>query len=313
LAAVLVTGGAGFIGSHLVRALVSQGDRVRVFDNLTTGRRDHLEGVEAELIVGDIRDLEELEGATRGTEAVYHLAAMISVAETMADPLTCYEVNLRGSLNVLEAARLVGVRAVVLASSAAVYGGTEGRVREALPARPISPYGATKLAMEEAAALFARAYGLPTVSLRLFNVYGPRQSPDSPYAAVIPRFIRRLLEESPLTIDGDGKQTRDFVYVDDVVRAMRLAAEKAAGATGPFNVGTGSSTSVQALADRLQALIPGRPAPTHGPPRPGDIRHSASDIRLAKAALGYRPEVALERGLRVTVQWFRECLRNAGP
>ncbi len=310
---VLVTGGAGFIGSHLVRALASRGQRVRVLDNLTTGRREHLEGVDAELVVGEIRDLAALERATQGVDAVYHLAAMISVAETMADPLTCYDVNLRGSLNVLEAARRAGAKAVVLASSAAVYGGAEGRVGEATPTQPLSPYGASKLAMEEAAALFTRAYGLPAVPLRLFNVYGPRQSPDSPYAAVIPLFIRGLLNNVPLTIDGDGEQTRDFVYVEDVVEAMILAAEKAADVTGPFNIGTGRSTSILELADSLRSLIPSQQAPVFGPPRPGDIRHSASDIRLAKAALGYRPETALEEGLGVTVQWFRECLRNVGP
>jgi len=312
LAAVLVTGGAGFIGSHLVRALASRGHRVRVLDNLSTGRREHLEGVEAELVVGEIRDAGAVAEASRGVDTIYHLAAMISVAETMADPLTCYDVNLKGSLNVLKAAREAEAKAVVLASSAAVYGGAEGRVREATPARPLSPYGASKLAMEEAAALFARAYTLPTISLRFFNVYGPRQSPDSPYAAVIPLFIRRLLDDRPLTIDGDGQQTRDFVYVEDVVRAMMLAAEKAAAVTGPFNIGTGRSVSISALARVLQALIPAGGEPGHGPPRPGDIRHSASDIRLAKAALGYRPEVALKQGLKVTVQWFRECLRNAG-
>jgi UDP-glucose 4-epimerase len=167
--------------------------------------------------------------------------------------------------------------------------------------------------MEGAAALFAAAYALPAVSLRLFNVYGPRQSPDSPYAAVIPLFIRHMLDGKPVTIDGDGKQTRDFVFVEDVVRAMMLAAENAPRVAGPLNIGTGSSVSVLALARALQALFPGSPAPDHGAPRPGDIRHSASDLRQAGAALGYRPEVTLEQGLRGTVQWFRECQKTAGP
>lgn len=313
MASALVTGGAGFIGSHLVRALAARGDRVRVLDDLSTGRQGNLDGVEAELVVGDIRSPEAVAQAARGVDTVYHLAAMISVAETMADPLTCYDVNLRGSLNVLEGARKAGARAVVLASSAAVYGAAEGRVREDSPTRPLSPYGASKLAMEGAAALYAEAYQLPTVSLRPFNVYGPRQSPDSPYAAVIPLFIRRLLDGAPLTIDGDGRQTRDFVFVGDVVRAMILAAERAAGATGPINIGTGRAVSILSLAGALRSLIPAREPPAHGPPRPGDIRHSASDIRLARSALGYRPEVALEQGLKVTVQWFRECPRNVAP
>jgi UDP-glucose 4-epimerase len=307
-----VTGGAGFIGSHLVRALADRGDHVRVVDNLTTGRRENLAGVEAELVVGDIRDPAALARASRGAEAVYHLAAMVSVADTMGDPLTCYEVNLTGSLRVLEAAREAGVRAVVLASSAAVYGAAEGRVRETSPARPVSPYGAAKLAMEGAAALYATAYHVPAVSLRLFNVYGPRQSADSSYAAVIPLFIRRLLEAAPLNLDGDGGQTRDFVYVGDVVRAMILAAQKAAEAPGPFNIGTGRSVSVSRLAATLERLVPGGRPPTYGPPRPGDIRHSASDIRRAGSALGYHPEVTLEQGLQATVQWLRECPRAAG-
>ncbi len=307
-----MTGGAGFIGSHLVHALAGRGDHVRVFDSLSTGRRENLAGVEAELVEGDIRDPAALAQASRGAVAVYHLAAMVSVAETMSDPLNCYEVNLTGSLRVLEAARKAGARAVVLASSAAVYGAAEGRVRETSPARPISPYGATKLAMEEVAALYAAAYHVPAVSLRLFNVYGPRQSASSSYAAVIPLFIRRLLEGAPLNLDGDGGQTRDFVFVGDVVRAMILAAQKAAEAPGPFNIGTGRSVSISRLAATLERLIPAGRPPSHGPPRPGDIRHSASDIRRAGAALGYRPEVTLEQGLQATVQWFRECERATG-
>ena len=312
MASVLVTGGAGFIGSHLARALAARGDRVRVLDSLATGSRDNLDGVEADLVEGDIRDPEAVRQAIQGADEVYHLAAMVSVAETMTDPLTCYGVNLTGSMNVLEAAREVGARAVVLSSSAAVYGGVEGRVRETSPTRPISPYGASKLAMEEAAALYADTYGLPTVSLRLFNVYGPRQSPSSPYAAVVPLFIRRLLDDEPVNVDGDGGQTRDFVFVEDVVRAMVLSAERAAGVHGPFNIGTGRSVSIHTLAATLQGLVPVDRDTTYGPPRPGDIRHSASDIRRAKAALGYRPKVTLEDGLRATVQWFRECQIAAG-
>lgn len=302
-----MTGGAGFIGSHLVRALAARGDHVRVLDNLSTGRRENLAGVEAELVVGDIRDPAAVAQASRGAEAVYHLAALVSVADTMRDPLTGYEVNLTGSLRVLEGAREGGARAVVLASSAAVYGAAEGRVRETSPAHPISPYGASKLAMEDAAALYASAYHVPAICLRLFNVYGPRQSVSSSYAAVIPFFIHSLLEGGPLTLDGDGGQTRDFVFVGDVVRAMILAAQKAAEGPGPFNIGTGRSVSIRRLAATLERLIPASRPLTHGPSRPGDIRHSASNIRRAEAALGYHPEVTLEQGLQATVQWFREC------
>jgi UDP-glucose 4-epimerase len=213
---------------------------------------------------------------------------------------------------VLDGAREGGARAVVLASSAAVYGAAEGRVRETSPARPISPYGASKLAMEDAAALFASAYHVPAICLRLFNVYGPRQSASSSYAAVIPLFIHRLLEGGPLNLDGDGGQTRDFVFVSDVVRAMMLAAQKAPEGPGPFNIGTGRSVSISRLAATLERLLPaGRPN-THGPSRPGDIRHSASNIRRAETALGYHPEVTLEQGLQATVQWFRECQKATG-
>jgi UDP-glucose 4-epimerase len=313
LARTVVTGGAGFIGSHLVRALVARGRQVRVFDDLSTGRKENLEGVEAELVVGDILDGTAVLRALEEAETVYHLAAKISVAETMADPLIGYAVNLTGTLNVLRAAHQNRSRAVVLASSAAVYGAAEGRVREHDLARPISPYGASKLAMEGAAALFSTAYGVPTATLRLFNVYGPRQSPDSRYAAVIPLFIRQMLDGAPVTIEGDGKQTRDFVFVEDVARAMLAAAENPARLPGPLNIGTGRSVSIVSLARALQDQIPGAPPPVYGAARAGDIRHSASDIRQARSALGYRPEVTLEQGLRATVQWFRECQKTAAP
>ncbi len=304
----LVTGGAGFIGSHLVEALLAQGARVRVFDNLSTGRREHLAGLQVEWFVADVRDLSEVRRAARGVDHVFHLAAMISVAETMADPPACYAVNVLGSLNVLETARAEGVKRVVLASSAAVYGDAAGKAGEARPARPCSPYGASKLAMEQAARLYAEAYHLPTTCLRFFNVYGPRQRADSPYAAVIPQFIEGLLRGQPPAIYGDGHQTRDFVYVKDVARACLLAAEKAAGRGEALNIASGRSVSILDLYRTLQRLIPAASPPSFGPPRPGDIRHSRGDPRLARQALGYRPEVDLETGLRSTVQWFQETM-----
>ncbi len=302
----LVTGGAGFIGSHLVEALVGRGARVRVLDDLSTGRREHLAGLEVEWHVADVRDLSEVRRAARGVDYVFHLAAMISVAETMADPLACYAVNVLGSLHVLESARLEGARRVVLASSAAVYGDVEGKADEARTAAPRSPYGASKLAMEQAARLYAETYDLPSICLRFFNVYGPRQCVDSPYAAVIPQFIEGMLAGRPPAIHGDGHQTRDFVYVKDVVRACLLAAERGDGRGEAINVASGRAVSILTLYRTLQRLIPSVGAPSFGPARPGDIRHSCGSPRRARRALGYRPEVDLETGLRSTVQWFQE-------
>lgn len=304
----LVTGGAGFIGSHLVEALLAQGARVRVLDNLSTGRREHLEGQSVEWFVADVRDLSEVRRAAHGVDVVFHLAAMISVAETMADPVACYAVNVLGSVHVLEGARTEGVRRVVLASSAAVYGDVAGAAGEGKPARPRSPYGMSKLAMEEAARLYADAYHLPTTCLRFFNVYGPRQRADSPYAAVIPQFIEGMLRGHPQVIHGDGHQTRDFVYVKDVAQACLRAAERAPGKGEALNIASGRSVSILALYQTLQRLIPSAGAPGFGPERPGDIRHSRGDPRLARQALGYRPEVDLETGLRSTVQWFQETM-----
>jgi UDP-glucose 4-epimerase len=305
VATVLVTGGAGFIGSHLARALISRGNRVTVLDDLSTGSRHNLAGLDVEMVEGDVRDPTVVTAAMRDVELVFHHAALISVAESMQDPLACYLTNLTGSLNVLWAAHQVGARRVVMASSAAVYGEAEGPVAEADPLHPISPYAASKVAMEEAGQLFARSYGVPTVSLRYFNVYGPRQRADSPYAAVIPIFIEQMLEGEAVTIHGDGRQSRDFVFVEDVVRANLLAADLPADRSGVFNVAGGTSVSVEELARTLRRLIPGAPEADWGPSRPGDIRFSAADLRHSSQALGYRPATGLERGLQQTVEWFR--------
>lgn len=301
----LVTGGAGFIGSHLAQALCWRGDRVRVLDDLSSGRAENLGGLDAELVRGDVRDPAAVAGALQGVEIVFHLAARVSVAETQGDPLGCYAVNLNGSLVLLEAARAAGVRRVVLASSAAVYGDAGETVDEQTPARPVSPYGASKLAMEGAASMYAEAYGVPAVCLRFFNVYGPRQAPDSPYAAVIPLMLRRMLAGLPPTIDGDGRQTRDFIFVRDVVRGCLLAAERGGPGGAVYNLASGRSVSILELAHTLQRLVAEAPPPLFGPPRPGDIRFSAADIGQAAAALGFRPETGLEEGLRETVEWFR--------
>ena len=303
--AALVTGGAGFIGSHLVRLLVERGWSVRVLDDLSTGSRQNLAGTGAELIVGDIRDPQVVDRAAQGAGSVFHLAAMISVPESMAQPVECYRANVLGSLHVLEAARRAGAGRVVLSSSCAVYGDAGHPVDEASDTVPISPYAASKLAMEQAARMMALAFGLETVCLRYFNVYGPRQAPDSPYAAAIPIFIRTMRGGQAPVLHGDGLQTRDFVFVGDVARANLLAAEARVEPGSVFNIGSGRSVTIADLAGTLRALFPGIPEPAYGPPRPGDIRFSAGRIDRAEQALGYRPETALAKGLAATVEWAR--------
>jgi UDP-glucose 4-epimerase len=301
----LVTGGAGFIGSHLVRALLERGDQVRVLDNLSTGRRENLTDLDITLIEGDIRDLNTVRQAVSGINQIYHLAALISVQASLEDPLDCYAVNLNGSLNVLWAAHQVGASRVVLASSAAVYGDIDKRVDESVKTYPLSPYASSKLAMEQAAQLFATTSSLPTVSLRCFNVYGPHQSPDSPYAAVIPIFIHEMLEGRPPIIHGDGAQTRDFVFVEDVVQALLLAAETGEAVGDAFNIGGGAAITILDLAHTLQQLIPDSLDPIYAPIRLGDIRFSEADITRAKSALGFRPTIDLKEGLQFTVEWFQ--------
>ena len=305
MAKVLVTGGAGFIGSHLVRSLLDRGDRVRVLDNLSTGSKANLAGLEVDFIEGDIRDAAVVQQSIKDVDFIFHLAAFISVAGSMEDPLACYEVNLNGSLNMLMQASQAGVRRVVLASSAAVYGESESPVAENHPLNPQSPYAASKLAMEQAAKLFSQSFSLETVCLRFFNAYGPRQSPDSPYAAAIPKFIQVMLAGEPATIHGDGQQTRDFVYVGDIVEAMLLAAGGDSIDSRIFNIAGGNSIPINELVETLQQFFPETPDPVFGPPRQGDLRFSEADISLAERSLGYRPRIDLQEGLEITVEWFK--------
>ena len=307
---VLVTGGAGFIGSHLVRALLARGDDVRVLDNLSTGARANLADLPVELLVADVGEADQVRAATRGVDTVFHLGAMISVPVSLENPANCYRTNVLGSLHVLEAARRELVRRVVLASSSAVYGDHDGPVAEDAASRPMSPYASSKLAMEELARLYTSAMGLQTVCLRFFNVYGPRQDVHSPYAAVIPLFIEALLDGRPPTIHGDGGQSRDFVFVEDVVQAM-LQASQAAVAGQVFNIGQGQSWTVLELVQVLADLVPGSPAAVFGPVRAGDIRTSAADVGRATKALGYRPAWDLHQGLQATVEWIRARPRPA--
>jgi len=305
MAKVLVTGGAGFIGSHLVCDLLDRGDRVRVLDNLSTGSKANLAGLDIDFIEGDIRNAAVVQDSIKDVDFIFHLAAFISVAGSMEDPLACYDANLNGSLNVLMQASQAGVRRVVLASSAAVYGESASHVAENHPLNPQSPYAASKLAMEQAAKLFSQSFSLETVCLRFFNAYGPRQSPDSPYAAAIPKFIQVMLAGEPATIHGDGQQTRDFVYVRDIVEAMLLAADGDSIDDRVFNIAGGKSVSINELVEILQRFFPETPDPVFAPPRQGDLRFSEADISLAERALGYRPRIDLQKGLRITVEWFR--------
>jgi UDP-glucose 4-epimerase len=302
---MLVTGGAGFIGSNLVHALLERGDDVRVLDNFSTGNRANLAGLrrEIEIVEGELRSYERVHAAVRGVELVFHQGALPSVPRSVQDPLTTNAVNVEGTLNVLLAARDEGVRRVVFASSSSVYGNADGLPRaETQTPQPISPYAVAKLAAERYCSIFADVYGLETVALRYFNVFGPRQDPRSQYAAVVPKFIRLIAAGSPVPIDGDGDQSRDFTYITNVVDA-NLAAAQAAGVAGQvLNVATGTSATVNELADAIGRIL-GRPVERrHREPRPGDVRASWADIGEARRRLGWEPTVDLEEGLRLTVE-----------
>jgi len=305
----VVTGGAGFIGSNLVHALLDRGDRVKAFDDLSTGRPVNLDDVrdDVELVHGDVRDADAVAAAIHGADVVFHQAAIPSVARSVADPVSSHAVNVGGTLNVLLAARDGGGARVVYASSAAVYGNADRLpLHEAMPTRPASPYGASKLAGERYLEAFTRTYGLPTVALRYLNVFGPRQNPGSEYAAAIPRFITCTLAGEAPTIFGDGEQARDFVFVDDVVHANLLAADAGEPAWGDaFNIGRGERRTVNELLSTIRSLVPGEhPEPRDEPPRPGEVRDSWSAIAAAQRTLGYVPTVAFEDGLRRTIEWI---------
>jgi nucleoside-diphosphate-sugar epimerase len=307
----LVTGGAGFIGSNLVHALLRQGMRVRVFDDLSTGRLVNLEDLlgDLEVVEGDVRDAEAVHAATQGCAVVFHQAAIPSVARSVADPVATNEANVTGTLNVLLAARDAGVQRIVFASSSSVYGNApEMPVHEDLPCRPISPYGVSKLAGERYLQAFWESYELPTVALRYFNVFGPRQNPRAEYAAVVPRFVTAALEGTPATIFGDGEQARDFTYVGDVVQANLLAADSTPDAWGRvFNVACGDRHTVNQLLAAVQEAAGGPPVPpVHEPARAGDVRESHAAIHAAERVLGYSPEYGFADGLRRTVAWCRE-------
>lgn len=295
----LVTGGAGFIGSHIAEALLRNGAQVRVLDNFSTGKRANIQHLsEIDLIEGDLRDVELVRAAVRGADYVIHQAALVSVTQSMAKPEMCHTVNVTGTLNVLEAAREFNVRRVVMASSCAVYGSSdELPLRETSTTRPMSPYAASKLIGEIYCQTFWRAYGTPTVCLRYFNIYGPRQDPQGEYAAVIPRFAQRLNCGQAPIIYGDGQQTRDFVYVSDVVRVNLLACESEAAIGQVLNVATGRAITLLDLVDTLNHVLGTAVQPMFDAPRAGDIRHSLGDNGHLAAAMTFRPEVSLAEGL----------------
>jgi UDP-glucose 4-epimerase len=307
---ILITGGAGFIGSHLADRLLADGARVRVLDNFSSGSRANLDaaaraGDRLEVVEGDIRDLATMQRVTRGVSVVFHQAAMRSVPRSVADPLGTNEHNVTGTLNVLEAARHAGVRRVVYASSSSVYGDRPDLPkREDQPPSPVSPYAVSKAAGEQYARVWAKLYGVETVGLRYFNVFGPRQDPTSEYAVVLPRFIRWALRNEPLEVHGDGEQSRDFTYIDNVVDANVLAG-RAEGASGEvFNVGCGDRVSLLGIIARLEQLLGHRLERRHTGPRAGDVRHTLADVSHAERLLGYKPLVRFDEGLRRTLEYF---------
>jgi UDP-glucose 4-epimerase len=299
----LVTGGGGFIGSNLVRALLDAGHDVRVLDNFSTGNRANLSGLDIEVVEGELRSYERVHNAVRGTEVVFHLGALGSVPRSVQDPLTSSAVNIEGTLNVLLAARDEGIRRVVYSSSSSVYGTRrELPVTEGQASDPLSPYGVAKLAAERYCVSFSRVYeSFESVVVRYFNVFGPRQSPFSQYAAVIPLFVTAIAAGEPITIYGDGEQRRDFTYVSNVVEGTIRAAE-AAGASGRiFNVAASAPATVNEVAAAIGAVLDKPVEKEFEPPRVGDIRDSWADVTAARDVLGWEPTVALEEGLRRTV------------
>lgn len=308
----LITGGAGFIGSNMVRFLLEKGRKVRVLDNFETGRRENLAEVTGriELIEGDIRDMDTVRRAAAGAEVVYHLAALSSVPRSVKDPVTSHDVNVNGIVNMLLASRDAKVRRFVFSSSSSVYGQSKVLPQhEGLPLSPISPYGATKAAGEIYCKAFYETYGLQTISLRYYNVFGPRQDPTSQYAAAIPLFVSAFLRDKAPTIFDDGQQSRGFTYIDDVTEANWLAANMKEAHGEAVNISTKSAVTVNTVVNVIRKLM-GKEniKPVYAPPRPGDIKHSLADITRAKEVIGYEPFISFEEGITKAIDWYRENL-----
>lgn len=304
----VVTGGAGFIGSHLVENLLDRGDEVVVLDDFSTGRRENIAGFKdrIEIVEASITDPQACDSTLAGADAVFHQAALGSVPRSVADPVRTHEVNLTGTLYVLNAAQKAGVRRVIYAASSAAYGDTRVLPKEeGLQPLPRSPYAVTKLSGEEYCRAFYASYGLETVALRYFNVFGARQDPSSQYAAVIPLFFEAASENRPPTIFGDGEQTRDFTHVSNVVRANLLALEAPEEASGQvFNVGCGNRTSINQLWQQIQRITGATAEPKYVDPRPGDVRDSLASLARSRLILGYEPEVDIGEGIRRTAEWY---------
>ena len=318
MALFLVTGGAGFIGSHLAHALVARGDRVRVLDDFSTGRIENLEdlmvgeirsGSPLELMRGSITDPESCRRACERVDGVFHEAAQVSVPRSIEDPDLSYEINVMGTLRLLEAARMAGAKRFVFAASSAAYGDTPTLPKiESMPSAPASPYASGKLAGEQLLRVWGNVYGMRTVALRYFNIFGPRQADDSPYTGVIALFARALLEGRRVTIHGDGEQTRDFTYIDNVVQANLRAIEVDVEPGAVINVGSGERISINALYGAMAEVLGSKIEPVYAPSRTGDVRDSLASIEKARALLGYRPAVHWREGLERTVNWYRARL-----
>ena len=308
MATYLITGGAGFIGSNIVAELVRRGERVRVLDNFATGRRENIAPYlsQVELIEGDLRHPETVREAVGGVDYVLHQGALPSVQRSIEDPLATNEVNAQGTLSLLIAARDAGVKRVVYASSSSIYGDSPTLPKaETMKPAPKSPYAASKLAGEHYCQVFHQVYGLETVCLRYFNVFGPNQDPTSEYSAVIPKFITAMLVGERPVIYGDGLQSRDFTFVVNVVEANLLAVDAEDAAGKVFNVACGKRYNLLELVEALNRILDTRLTPMHAPPRPGDVRHSQADVSKARSILGYRVEVAFEEGLKRAVEWYK--------
>ena len=309
----LVTGGAGFIGSHITRALLEQGIPVRILDNFSSGKRENVEALtqqfnatQFEVIEGDVRDTSRVMEAVRGVEVIFHEAAFVSVPQSMEQPQECFDVNITGTSLLFDAARKAGVRRAVVASSAAVYGESDALpLVEETPLQPLSPYAVSKRVDEMYAELFTNSFGLEATALRYFNVYGPRQRPDSMYAAAVPIFARRLLDGKPVTVFGDGGQTRDLINIHDVVRANVIAAEHPNAAGKIFNICTGLETRLLDLLDVLYRLFPDAPKPEFAATRAGDIYRSVGSPQKAAQLIDFRAQVPLADGLKETVDWMK--------
>jgi UDP-glucose 4-epimerase len=304
----LITGGAGFIGSNLVHALVDRGLRVTVIDNFSTGRQSNLDGVRSKikLVEGSINDLPLLKEILKDVDVVLHQAALPSVPKSLERPLDTHHENITGTLTLFEACRIVGVKRCVYASSSSAYGDHDAQVKvESLEGRPKSPYAVQKFGTELYARVYHELFGLETVGLRYFNVFGPRQDPESQYAAVVPAFVTKMLDDMPPTIYGTGEQSRDFTYIDNVIEA-NLKASTAPGVGGEvFNVGCGYSTSLLGLIDYLNEALSKAIVPSFDPPRKGDVLHSLAGIDKAREYLGYEPSITVQEGLLKTIEWYR--------